>query len=63
MFFVATKYDYVIKIREMFSFLPVIDNSVSNGKRFLLLIVSAMISSKTINTLHFLLGLHSLIFL
>ena len=63
MFFVATKYDYVIKIREMFSFLPVIDNSVSNGLRFLLLLVSAMISSKTINTLHFLLGLHSLIFL
>ena len=46
----------------MFSFLPLINNSVTVGLSFLLLIISAIGSSSTINTLHFLLGLYSSIF-
>ena len=37
----------------MFNFLPLINNSVTTGLRFLLLIISAIIPSKTINTLRF----------
>ena len=47
----------------MFSFLSLIHNSVTNQFFFLLLKISAIISSKTINHLHFLFGLHSLMFL
>ena len=43
------KYDSVIKTREMFNFLPLINNSVTNEFSFLLLIISAIILSKTIN--------------
>ena len=49
------KYDCVIKTIEILSFLPLINNSVTIGFNLLLLIISAMISSKTINTLRFLL--------
>ena len=45
------KYDCVIKTREIFNFLPLINNSVTMGFSYLLLIISAMISSKTINIL------------
>ena len=44
------KYDCVIKAIEILSFLPLINNSVTTGLSFLLLIISAIISSKTINT-------------
>ena len=45
----------------MLSFPLLINNSITIGLRFPLLIVSAIISSKTINTLQFVSGLHSLI--
>ena len=54
-----SKKDRVIKTREMFSFLPLINNSVTIGFRFLLLSISAIISLKTINILRFLFELHS----
>ena len=47
--FGTLKYDYVIKAREMFNFLPLINNSVTIDFSFLLSIISAIISSKTIN--------------
>ena len=37
MFLKTAKGDYVIKIRELFSFLPLINNSVTIGLSFLLL--------------------------
>ena len=43
----------------MFSFLPVTNSSVTIGLSFLLLNISAIMSSKTINILHLLCGLHS----
>ena len=46
--FGTLKYDCVIKTREIFNFLPLINNSVSLEFRFLLPIMSAIISSKTI---------------
>ena len=46
--------DCVIKKIEMFNFPSLINNSVTTGLSFLLLIISAIISSKTINILHFL---------
>ena len=45
----------------MLSFPLLINNSITIGLSFPLLIVSAIISSKTINTLQFVSGLHSLI--
>ena len=54
---------YVIKTREMFSFLPLINNSVTIELNFLILSISAIISSKTINILRFLCGLYYLIIL
>ena len=56
-FFGTLKYDWVIKTIEILSFLPLINNSVTIGFNFLLLIISAIISSKTSNTLRFLPGL------
>ena len=53
------KYDCVIKIREIFNFLPLINNSITTGFNLLLRIISAMISSKTINILHSLSILYS----
>ena len=42
-FFGTAKKSCVIKKREIFSFLPLIDNSVTNGLRFLLISTSAVI--------------------
>ena len=53
--FGTLKYDCVIKTIEILSFLPQINNSVTIGFCLLLLIISAIISSKIINTLGFLL--------
>ena len=61
--FGTLKYDCVIKTREMFSFLPLINNSVTIELSFLLLSISAIILSKTINILRFLFGLYSSMFL
>ena len=47
------KYDCVIKTIKMFNFLPSIDSSVTIGFSILLLIISAIMSSKTINTSRF----------
>ena len=47
------KYDCVIKIRETLIFLPLIYSSVTTELCFLLLIISAIASSKTINALRF----------
>ena len=52
--FGTLKYDWVIKTRAIFNFLPLINNSVTIEFSFLLLIISAIISSKAINTLHIL---------
>ena len=61
--FGTLKYDCVIKTREMFNFLPLINNSVTTEFSFLLLIISAIRSSKTINILRSLSALYSSIFL
>ena len=61
--FGTLKYDCVINTIETFNVLPLINNSVTTGVSFLLLIISANVSSKTINTLRFLPRLYSLIFL
>ena len=53
------KDDCIIKAREMFNFLILINSSVTIEFIFLLLIVSAIISSKTINVLRFSSGLYS----
>ena len=55
--FGTLKYDWVIKAIEILSFLPLTNNSVTTEFNFLLLIISAVISSKSINTLRFFLGL------
>ena len=47
----------------MFSFPPLINNSVAIGLSFLLLSISAIISSNTTNIFRLLFGLHSAIFL
>ena len=57
--FGTLKYDCVIKTREIFNFLPLINYRSS----FLLWIIPAIISSKTINILFSLSGLSKLIFL
>ena len=44
-------YDWVIKTREIFNFLPLINNSVTVEFSFWLWIISAIIWSKTINIL------------
>ena len=56
------KYECVIKTIEIFNFLPLINNSVTIEFSFLLLIISAIISSKTINTFPFLFYLDHLNF-
>ena len=53
MFIYTAKSECVTKTREMFSFLPLINNSVTIGLSFLLLSVLAIISSKTINIFRF----------
>ena len=57
------EYDWVIKPIEIINFLPIINNSVTTAITFLLLIISAIISSKTTNTIFFLSGLYSSVFL
>ena len=52
----------VIKAIEMFNFVPLRNNSVTTGFSFLLLIISSIISSKTINILRFLPILYSSVF-
>ena len=54
--FGTAKKDCVIKTREIFSFLPLINNSVTIGLTFILLSISAIISSKRINILCSLFG-------
>ena len=61
--FGTLKFDCVIKTIEMFNFLLLINNSVTTGFIFLLLIISTIISSKTINILRFLPILCSSIFI
>ena len=51
--FGTLKYDCIIIASEMFNFLRQMNNSVTTGLSFLLLIKSAVIISKTINTLRF----------
>ena len=52
----------LIKAREIFDFLPVINNSVTTGLSYLLLTISAIILPNTINIVPFLFGLYSSIF-
>ena len=49
-FFGTEKLDCVRKTKPMFSFLLLMNNSVTIGLSFLLLIISVIISSNTINT-------------
>ena len=58
-FFGTAKKDCAIKAREMFSFFPPINSSVTIGLSFLLLSISAIISSNTTNIPQFLFGLYS----
>ena len=60
--FGTLKYDCVIKIRKMFNFLSLINNSVTIGLSFSLLIVSTIVSSKAVNILRFLFRLDFSIF-
>ena len=62
-FFGTLTYGYVIKASEMYNFLLLINSSVTIGFSFLLLLISTITSSKTINTLHFFPRLHSSIIL
>ena len=48
-FFGTAKKDCAIKAREMVSFFPLINSSVTVGLSFLLLSISAIISSNTTN--------------
>ena len=61
--FGTLKYYCVIKIIEILSFLLLANSSVTIELSFLLLIIIAIISSKTVNTLYFFPGLYSSIFL
>ena len=61
--FGTLKYDRLIKTRERFSFLPLINNSVTTELSFSLLSISAIILSKTNNISRILFGLSFLMFL
>ena len=61
--FSTLRYDCVIKTKEILDFLPLVNSSVTILCSFVLLIISATISSKTINTLSLSPGLYSSIFL
>ena len=61
--FCTAKLDCVIKTREIFSFLFLKNNSVPIGLTFLLLSISAIIWSKTVNILRLLFGLYCSVFL
>ena len=53
--FGTLKYECVIKTIKILNFQPLINNSVTIGFNLLLLIILAIISSKTINILRFVL--------
>ena len=53
----------MIKIREIFSFLPVINHSVTLGLRFVLLSILEITSSDAIKIIRLFFGLYSSIFL
>ena len=57
--FGTAEQDCAIKTRETFSFLPRKNNSVTNGLLFLLLSISRIMSSKTVNILRHSFGLYS----
>ena len=57
--FGASKYDCVIKTRQVFNFFPLINNSFTVLLSFWLFCTSGMVSSNTISTLHFFPGLYS----
>ena len=61
--FWKSKIRFCDKNKRIFRFLPIINNSVTVGLRFLLLSISAIMSSKTINIFRFLFGLYSSVFL
>ena len=61
--FASLKYDYDIKTIEMFNLLPLINNALTIGFSFLLLIISAIISSKQLIFYVFFPKLYSAIFL
>ena len=62
--FISTaKQGCVIKTREMLNFFPLINNLVTTGLSVLLLSISAIILSNTVNILRFLFRLYSSIFL
>ena len=46
----AWKYDCVMKIKDIFNFLPLINSSVTSGWSFLLLIMSTIVWANAINT-------------
>ena len=56
------EYDYMFRKNEMFNFPRLINNSVTTKLRFLLLSLSAIILSKTINIFRFLFGFYSSMF-
>ena len=58
-FFGTLKYFYDKKIIEILSFLALKNNSVNTGLNFLLTLISAIVSSNTINTFLFFGGLSS----
>ena len=62
-FWHSKKKDFVVKTRDMVSFLPLINNSVTSGLSFLLISITTIISPKTTNILHLLFGLYSSMFL
>ena len=53
-YFGTLKYDCATNTRGIFNFLPLINNTVTIEVSFLLLIISEILSSKTINILRFL---------
>ena len=61
--FCTLKYDCVIKTREMFSFLSLMNNLVTIELNFLLLRIPVITSSRAINILRLLVGLYSSMFL
>ena len=63
LFLQTAKYDYVTETREMFNFLPLINNSVTIELSFLLLTISAIVLSKRFSILLFKCRLYSSMFL
>ena len=61
--FTTLKQGCVVETKDMFNFMPLINSSVTTEFSFLLLIISSIIKSKTINILCFLPVLYLSIFL